>query len=364
MLTNAMFAGVLLTLGLCTVETFGRQCKGGRGGSNCKEQQPAVRVANTGKTDANKTRVAKNERKKEPPAPTTPATGRPPRERKPEPAKTVKKESPKSGRFSVLLAQGGDDLSVKITLTQVTTRRQKSTWNLSHNTVLTGIPPGDYELKVEQQNYETYQRQLTIKGGENAPHEVNRKLLDGFLTVSSNVRGASVCWVSVNGGGALRCATRENEELRLAPDVYTLTISKDGYETISKPVRIDPNRHYSETVALVQRVVVAPPPVPATKPTPAKPVVVVVTPPVVNKKVTAVYPPFARQTKAQGEVIVSVDINEAGTVIRAYAASGHELLRNAAKEAAQKWTFFPARQGNAPVPYYGFQIKFNFLPPN
>ena len=66
-------------------------------------------------------------------------------------------------------------------------------------------------------------------------------------------------------------------------------------------------------------------------------------------KVAPIYPPFAKQLKASGEVQVSITINESGRVIEAKAISGHPELRSAAEDAARKWTFRPMRIDGKPM---------------
>jgi len=66
-------------------------------------------------------------------------------------------------------------------------------------------------------------------------------------------------------------------------------------------------------------------------------------------KVTPIYPPFARQLKASGEVQVAITINENGRVIEAKAISGHPELRSAAEDAARKWVFKPTRLDGKPM---------------
>jgi protein TonB len=66
-------------------------------------------------------------------------------------------------------------------------------------------------------------------------------------------------------------------------------------------------------------------------------------------KVAPIYPPFARQRKASGEVRVAITINENGRVIEAKAISGHPELRSAAEDAARKWVFRPTRVDGKPM---------------
>jgi TonB family protein len=66
-------------------------------------------------------------------------------------------------------------------------------------------------------------------------------------------------------------------------------------------------------------------------------------------KIKPDYPPTAKKMNATGTVEVEIIISEAGVVVDAKAISGHIALRNAAVEAARKWTFEPATLYGAPV---------------
>jgi len=66
-------------------------------------------------------------------------------------------------------------------------------------------------------------------------------------------------------------------------------------------------------------------------------------------KVAPIYPPFAKQIKASGEVQVAITIDERGRVIEAKAISGHPELRSAAEDAAKKWVFRPTRLDGKPM---------------
>jgi TonB family protein len=58
-----------------------------------------------------------------------------------------------------------------------------------------------------------------------------------------------------------------------------------------------------------------------------------------------VYPPVGVAIRAMGRVIVEVKIGDDGKVTGAKAKSGHPVLSRASEEAAARWTFEPARQG-------------------
>ena len=75
--------------------------------------------------------------------------------------------------------------------------------------------------------------------------------------------------------------------------------------------------------------------------------------------VMPLYPTFARNINAEGQVVVDVEIDEQGNVTSAKAVSGHTLLRNAAEDAARKSKFKPAMTDGKAVKATG-QIFYNF----
>jgi protein TonB len=71
------------------------------------------------------------------------------------------------------------------------------------------------------------------------------------------------------------------------------------------------------------------------------------------------YPPQARTARASGVVVVEVVIDEKGKVIAARATSGHNMLRQAAVQAAQGARFSPTMLSGQPVKVSG-EINYNF----
>jgi periplasmic protein TonB len=74
------------------------------------------------------------------------------------------------------------------------------------------------------------------------------------------------------------------------------------------------------------------------------------------------YPPPARAVGAKGAVNVQVLIDEKGNVVSAVAVSGHQLLRQAAEQAARASKFTPTFLTNQPVKVTGV-IVYNFTAP-
>jgi protein TonB len=77
------------------------------------------------------------------------------------------------------------------------------------------------------------------------------------------------------------------------------------------------------------------------------------------RKVEPPYPPIAKAARAQGAVQVQVTISEEGRVIEASVISGHQLLRDAALNAARQWVFRPTELSGVPVKVQGI-LTFNF----
>jgi protein TonB len=73
-----------------------------------------------------------------------------------------------------------------------------------------------------------------------------------------------------------------------------------------------------------------------------------------------IYPPMARQIRAQGPVSVQILVDEQGRVISAQAVSGNPMLLSAAKEAAMRARFTSTLLNNQPVKVQG-TIIYNFV---
>jgi protein TonB len=76
-------------------------------------------------------------------------------------------------------------------------------------------------------------------------------------------------------------------------------------------------------------------------------------------KIQPPYPPIAKAARAAGAVQVQVTISEEGRVLEAAVITGHPLLRDAALQAARRWTFQPTELSGVPVKVQGI-LTFNF----
>ena len=77
------------------------------------------------------------------------------------------------------------------------------------------------------------------------------------------------------------------------------------------------------------------------------------------RRVTPIYPPFAKAARVSGAVQVQVVINEQGEVTEAEAVSGHPMLHLPSLRAARQWAFAPSLLEDRPVKVQSV-LPFNF----
>jgi len=66
--------------------------------------------------------------------------------------------------------------------------------------------------------------------------------------------------------------------------------------------------------------------------------------------VTPVYPEFARQSRAQGVVVLEAILDATGKVESVKVLSSHPLLVDAAVRAVRQWRYTPTELNGVPVP--------------
>jgi protein TonB len=64
---------------------------------------------------------------------------------------------------------------------------------------------------------------------------------------------------------------------------------------------------------------------------------------------TPVYPELALRARASGSVVLELQIDDQGKVVKATPVSGPPILHNAAVTAAMKWRYRPASIGGVNV---------------
>jgi protein TonB len=67
-------------------------------------------------------------------------------------------------------------------------------------------------------------------------------------------------------------------------------------------------------------------------------------------KVNPIYPESAKQAGVGGKVILTVTVNEEGSVSDIQHVSGHPLLNDAAIEAVKQWKYSPTLLNGKAVP--------------
>ncbi len=134
-------------------------------------------------------------------------------------------------------------------------------------------------------------------------------------------------------------------------------------EGIEEPINIMEDSTGNTTGSEIEGGAIPPPPPPPLPPgTKGKPII---SGGVLNGKATSLpqppYPAVAKAVKAQGTVVVQVEVDEQGQVISASAVSGHPLLRAAAVAAARQARFSPTLLSGKPVKVSGI-LTYNFKP--
>jgi TonB family protein len=77
------------------------------------------------------------------------------------------------------------------------------------------------------------------------------------------------------------------------------------------------------------------------------------------RMVTPIYSPLAQRSNIEGRVTVEVELDEKGNVVSAKATAGHQMLRDAAEDAASKSKFNPGMYNGQPMKAKGM-VTYNF----
>lgn len=78
-----------------------------------------------------------------------------------------------------------------------------------------------------------------------------------------------------------------------------------------------------------------------------------------ERMVKPTYPPMAHRANIEGRVLVDVELDVEGKIVSAKASSGHQMLRQAAEDAAKRSRFKPATFDGTPIRAKGV-ITYNF----
>jgi len=118
-----------------------------------------------------------------------------------------------------------------------------------------------------------------------------------------------------------------------------------GEEPIALPLRVDNSTPATKPEVLNEVVAQTPMKAAMLAPQPVRKAV----PARLIYSAPAQYPPMARQIRAEGEVVISLDVDTSGKVSSARAVSGPPILRVAALDAVKHWKYQPATLGDIPV---------------
>src|SRR5438874_2258060 len=117
-----------------------------------------------------------------------------------------------------------------------------------------------------------------------------------------------------------------------APQALPLRVGEDSTSEQEPPVLNDVVAQAPTSTAVLQAQ-------PASRPVPAR----------LSYSVPAQYPSMARQMRVEGDVVLSVAVDDHGNVSSAKAVSGPPVLRAAAVESVRRWKYQPATLGDKPV---------------
>jgi hypothetical protein len=110
-----------------------------------------------------------------------------------------------------------------------------------------GLSPGKYQVRVTQEGYETWKKEITLKPGEILELPVQLALVEGELVVTAQ---PSLAKIYINGKfvGNTQYTGKD-----LRPGRYSVRVAKEGYEIWEKDVRVEPGKKI-EVVARLEEI--------------------------------------------------------------------------------------------------------------
>jgi hypothetical protein len=96
------------------------------------------------------------------------------------------------------------------------------------------VSPGSYTLNASSPGHQDQRLSVSLTPGSNNPISISLVPLVGYLTVSANVSKASI---RIHG---LRLFYDKVDNFEIAPGMYRVEISKDGYKASTYDVKIEP----------------------------------------------------------------------------------------------------------------------------
>ncbi|MBO8183446.1 MAG: PEGA domain-containing protein [Archaeoglobus sp.] len=108
------------------------------------------------------------------------------------------------------------------------------------------LTPGTYSVKITKDDYEPYVETVTLNPGESKSINIQLKALFGFLNIYSNVQGADVYIDGVKVG------ITPLKAYKLSVGDHKIEIRKEGYETFSQSLVIEPTKTHTINTRLTK----------------------------------------------------------------------------------------------------------------
>lgn len=105
---------------------------------------------------------------------------------------------------------------------------------------LTNLKPGPYALTVRHAGYSDLVRHIDLKPDENDPISIVLEPIKGTLSVKPNVDGSSIGLRSIDRDASVGEYAGTIDQIEFPPGKYEVTISKPGYQPISRRITLKP----------------------------------------------------------------------------------------------------------------------------
>ena len=128
---------------------------------------------------------------------------------------------------------------------------------------VSGVKPDNYTLIVRHAGYTDQQKSITLNSGDNDLGSITLQPLKGLLSVKPNIDGSVIEVRSIDQNSTIGSYARAIDKSELSPGEYEVTISKPGYQSITRTITIKAG----ETSELEPRL--DPLPTPTPTPTPS-----------------------------------------------------------------------------------------------
>jgi TonB family protein len=139
--------------------------------------------------------------------------------------------------------------------------QQMSNLSSDGNLAVTNLKPGPYVLTVRHAGYSDLVRHIDLQPDENDPINIALEPIKSTLSVKPNIDGSSIGLRSIDRDASAGEYAGAIDQIEFPPGEYEVTISKPGYQPISRRVTLKPGA----TVELEPRIDPLPTPTPTPK---------------------------------------------------------------------------------------------------